>query len=146
MLSLEIRCRCFEYQMESYIKKLRNKNNKKEESFCKKFSWFLLISSLSLILACRSWLQIRVSGLGHDNFLVGIECEILVKTLLIFFSWLSCFFCWWIFNHIELLLNWFYVQQIKRLSICLFYLVSHSEFGGGISGRGGRWTGRWRGV
>ena len=33
----------------------------------KKLSWFLLISGLGLILACWSWSQIRVSGLGRDN-------------------------------------------------------------------------------
>ena len=40
---------------------------KKEGSFCKKFSWFLLILGLSLILVCQSWSQIRVSGLGCDT-------------------------------------------------------------------------------
>ena len=42
---------------------------RKREAFGKvlfKLSWFLLISGLNLILACRSWSQIRVSGLGRD--------------------------------------------------------------------------------
>ena len=32
----------------------------------KKLSWFLLILGLGLILTCRSWSQIWVSGLGRD--------------------------------------------------------------------------------
>ena len=43
---------------------------RKRKAFVKvleKLSWFLLISGLGLILACRSWSQIRVSGLGRDN-------------------------------------------------------------------------------
>ena len=42
---------------------------RKREAFVKvleKLSWFLLISGLGLILACRSWSQIRVPGLGRD--------------------------------------------------------------------------------
>ena len=40
--------------------------NRKREAFVKNFRWFLLISGLSSILACRSWSQIQISGLGHD--------------------------------------------------------------------------------
>ena len=46
---------------------------RKREAFVKvfkKLSWFLLISGLGLILACRSWSQIRVLGLGRDSLLV----------------------------------------------------------------------------
>ena len=42
---------------------------RKRKAFVKvleKLSWFLLILGLGLILACRSWSQIRVSGLGRD--------------------------------------------------------------------------------
>ena len=31
------------------------------------FSWFLLKLGLNLILACRSWSQIWVSGLGRNR-------------------------------------------------------------------------------
>ena len=41
---------------------------RKREAFVKNFSWFLLIPGLGLILTCRSWSQIRVSGLGHDIY------------------------------------------------------------------------------
>ena len=44
---------------------------RKREAFVKvfkKLSWFLLISGLGLILACRSWSQIQVPGLGHDRY------------------------------------------------------------------------------
>ena len=43
---------------------------RKRKAFVKvleKLSWFLLISGLDLILACRSYSQIRVSGLGRDT-------------------------------------------------------------------------------
>ena len=47
------------------------KMKRKRKSFVKvfkKLSWFLLISGLGLILACRSWSQIQVPGLGHDRY------------------------------------------------------------------------------
>ena len=49
---------------------------RKREAFGKvlfKLSWFLLISGLNLILACRSWSQIRVSGLGRDTLCVSLD-------------------------------------------------------------------------
>ena len=52
---------------------------KKRKVFGKSFvkvKWFLLISGLGLILACRSWSQIRVPGLGRDS--CGIRAKVMI--------------------------------------------------------------------
>ena len=52
----------------------------------KKLSWFLLISGLSLILACQSWSQIRISGLERDNIYIYIVIWELAKSQV----WVHC--------------------------------------------------------
>ena len=68
-------CYSLEYNVDALNVKWKNHLSKetimkrKRKAFVKvfiKLSWFLLISGLGLILACRLWSQIRVSSLGRD--------------------------------------------------------------------------------
>ena len=71
MLFFGVQCRCSEYEVgKLYHLSKETIMKRKRKAFLKvfiKLSWFLLISGLGLILACRSWSQIRVSGLGRDT-------------------------------------------------------------------------------
>ena len=77
MLFFGVQCRCSECQVKGYIiLSKETRIEKKKKAFGKSFvqvKWFLLISGLGLILACRSWSQIRVPGLGRDISHVSID-------------------------------------------------------------------------
>ena len=109
-------CYSLEYNVDALNVKWKDHLSKetimkrKRKAFVKvfiKLSWFLLISGLGLILACRSWSQIRVLGLGHDILSqVSFKRRIVESDLLMGFGFFVKF--WFI---VDVWIH-FYIQEL----------------------------------